>query len=107
MNAVEKQFWREIHIAKISYAQRMAAERKRNCEAPESEECDGNCRVCPHDVCEEVEFNLPEPEYREFTSVCPTCGQGYQSEHGLNLTCRACREEPAAGALWGWERKNE
>jgi len=104
MNAVEKQFWREIHIAKISYAQRMAAERKRNCEAPESEECDGNCRVCPHDVCEEVEFNLPEPEYREFTSVCPTCGQGYQSEHGQDWECRDCRNEPKGGAMWAWER---
>jgi len=105
MNAAEKQYWREIHIAKISYAQRMAAERKRNCAAPESDECDGDCRVCPHEVCEPFEPELPEPVYREYTSVCPTCGQGYQSEHGLNLTCRACREEHSLGAMWGWERE--
>jgi tRNA(Ile2) C34 agmatinyltransferase TiaS len=58
-------------------------------------------------IVEPFDPDLPEPVYREYTSVCPVCGQGYQSEHGLNLTCRACREEPAAGALWGWERENE
>lgn len=107
MNAVDKQFWREIHMARIDNAQRATAKRIRDCRLPESETCEGACRECPYFVSVPFEPELPKPKYREFTSVCPVCGKGYQSWHGMNLTCRACREEPAAGAMWGWERGEE
>lgn len=103
MNAADKFFWRYVNDAKRDYMRRMAEERIRACKAPESAECDGDCRDCAHQIHWTWEPDLPQPEYREFNSVCQTCGRGYLSEHGQDWTCKACRSEHELGEMRFWE----
>lgn len=99
MNAADTMLFRMINEARKERAEKAALERMTDC--PLANGCDGSCLDCEHAFIStyvEREF-----EHVEYTSVCPTCGKGYQSEHGQDWTCRACRQEHELGELRFWE----